>query len=537
MIAAVACTLLAIRAARVGMSGDYLDPVARITAQDESFLASSAIRMVERGDWLTPRFMERYSLIKPPLVMWIAALSGRAFGVSRLTLRLPLALLCGLGAAMVFLIGARLRSWREGAAAAILLISNHLWNVSGAMVLTDALLASFEVLAMFCLFMDAELQSKLAFWGFAASVAGAILTKTVAGVLPLAAFGLFWLLTPGRRATLGRAVSAIGAAAALSLPWFIYEWVLHRRWFWTEHVLQSILGYGAGAPQQTTAETHAGFYLKRLLVMDPMLLLFVLIALPGLAAAWKKRSSDALLLVCWLAPLVAAPFAWRYRNVAYLIPATPPLAIAAACYSPISRRSPAALLAIVIAGFGLKLAFASQPWGLSFASGTVQKASAPLKTYCQLDRGNELISIDLADDLYATTLPLARLRYAIVSSSITGGTLSLLDFPGMGITIHAADFADLDHHLASYRAKLGEWGMDSDEPVGSLIAASNERELMDMVRAHPSSDFLFPARYRHEVRALDDTSHGMVDAGPDFFLLLSSDRVPRAAPPAWPCQM
>ena len=533
-----ASVCLLIRAARVSIAGDYLDPVARITAQDEAFFVNSVIGMVERGDWLTPRYMGRFSFYKPPLFRWISAASARLLGISRFTLRFPLALLCGLAAGLVFLIGARIRSWQAGAAAAVLLISNHLWNVSGAMVLTDALLAAADISAMYWLLGDPSLRSGLAFWGFAASVAGAILTKTVAGALPLVTLGLYWVFAPrGARATFRRAVAVVALAFGLAAPWYGYQLTVHRRWFWTEHVRQEILGFGRGAPPQTTNETHLAFYAKRLLLIDPILLSLLLIALPTLIRAQKKRTAEALLTACWLALLLAAPFAWHYRSVTYLIPPVAPMAIAAACYSPLGKRWNYAVLTVAMVGFVCKVALPQQPWGLSFAETTVQPASAPLATYCESNRGNELIVVDVADDLYASVLPFARLRYAIVSHSMTGGMFSLLDLTGMGISVTVDDFDHLDDRRRSFRDKLREWGVNSDEPIASLVVAADEGELVRLVRSHPSSDFFFPAGYRPQVEAAGLPAHRIVDTGQHCFLLLSREGLSRNVPPAWPCRM
>src|SRR5581483_61593 len=138
-----ALTCLLIRASRVGIAGDYLDPVAKISAQDEAFFVHSIVRMVRQGEWLTPRYMGRFSFFKPPLFMWLSGFSARIAGISRVALRFPLALLCSLAVGLVFLFAAKIRSVQAGLAAALLLVSNYLWNVSGAMVLTDALLAAF----------------------------------------------------------------------------------------------------------------------------------------------------------------------------------------------------------------------------------------------------------------------------------------------------------------------------------------------------------------------------------------------------------
>src|SRR5665647_1151359 len=75
-VALLALACLLVHAARVGLAGDYIDPIGKITAQDEALYAHSAIAMARNGDWLTPRFMGRYALYKPPLLVWAAAAPG-----------------------------------------------------------------------------------------------------------------------------------------------------------------------------------------------------------------------------------------------------------------------------------------------------------------------------------------------------------------------------------------------------------------------------------------------------------------------------
>src|SRR5206468_10000742 len=102
-VAMLALACLLVRAARVGVAGDYVDSISKITAQDEALYANSAIAMARDGDWLTPRFMGRYALYKPPLLVWVSAVSSKLLGISRLGLRLPAALLSALALGLIFL--------------------------------------------------------------------------------------------------------------------------------------------------------------------------------------------------------------------------------------------------------------------------------------------------------------------------------------------------------------------------------------------------------------------------------------------------
>ena len=530
----LACLLL--RAARLGLAGDYVDPLGRITAQDEALYTNGAIHMAQQGGWITPVFMGRYALYKPPLLIWTAALSVKLLGVTRLALRLPVALLASLAAGLIFLWAAEARGWQAGASAAVLLAGNRLWHGLTSLCMTDGLLVAFYTSAMYCLFADPWLESGLAFWGFAASVAAAILTKSVAGILPLAVLGLYWLAAPTKNRPRFQRICAAGMAAlVLAAPWFAWQLAVHPRWFWTEHVQVEILGFGAGAPHQTSQENPALFYLMRLAATDPLLLASALVAVPAFVIALRNRSAEATLLACWLAIIAAAVLGWQYRNASYLLPIVPALALLATTYGPFSTRSTANwLLLLACAGAIGKMALPDAAFGISFQEGTVQKAAPPLSEYCERARGNELIVIDAVDDLYASALPLAKLRYATVGAPISAGPYAM-PFDYMGISMTPDQFANLPKWQPVFRQHLREWGLASDDPIGSLIVVASPAELAALARAHPASDFFAPMKYRAVLEGV--APQEFVGVSPDYFLLLSREPQPRQTPPAWGCRL
>jgi len=534
-VAAAALLVLLVRAARVGLAGDYIDPIRQITAQDEALYAASSIHMAADGGWSTPRFMGRYALYKPPLLFWMSALSARVLGISRLSLRLPDALAGALAIGLIFLWAAELRSVEAGVCAALLAASNHLWHVLGSLALTDMLLVACSTAALYAVFSDPWLESRAALWGFAAAVAAAILTKSVAGILPLASLGLYWLAAPRRyRPSLTRVCLAASLAVALAAPWFLYQFAVHRRWFWTEHLQVEILGYGAAAPPQTSRENQAVFYLARLALIDPVLLAFFLTAIPGWARALRRRGPAPVLLACWLIVPAASVLLWQYRNITYLLPLTPPMAIAAAAYGPFSDRGTARWLIVLIAAAALaKTAVPRLPWGLSFAGGTVQPVAPLVSRYCARDRGNELILVGVDDDLYAAALPLAGLRYCLVGATGATGPYGL-DFASMGIAVTAAQFNRLDRWTPVFRDRLRQWGIDSAAPIATLILAQSNAQLGEVIRAHPDSDFLLPGRYRAALTGVENT-HTIEPVLPGHWLVLSRHVLPRSEPPRWSC--
>lgn len=534
-VSLAALAVLLWHAAGVGMAGDYVDQIGRITAQDEALYANSAIHMAREGSWLTPMFMGRYALYKPPLLAWLAGASARVAGVSRLALRFPIALVCGFAIGLIFLWAAELRSWQAGLCAALLLASNHLWHVLGSLCMTDGLLAAFFIGAMYCVFADPWLESRAALWGFAASVAAAVMTKSVAGILPLAALGLYWLAAPRKyKPSFGRLCWAGALSGLLAAPWFVYQALAHGRWFWAEHFGVELLGYGAGAPPQAAHETHLLFYSMRMALLDPVLTAAVVVSLPGFFGALRKRSAAAVLLACWTAVVLGSAFGWQYRNVSYLLPMIPALAIVAVVYGPFATMRPAWWMPMVAGlAFVLKTMAPDAPWGISFQHGTVQPVAPIVSGYCRQERANELIVVGMDDDLYATVLPLPRVRYAIEGQPGPEGPYAM-SFAQMGIVVTASQFDALDKWEPFFRQRLRDWGLDSDAPIGTLIVAQGAGQFRAMAAAHPDSDFLFPDSLRGAV--VGDPSHVLVDAAPGHFLLLSRAGRRRGTT-AWSCWM
>ncbi|MFN8058233.1 MAG: glycosyltransferase family 39 protein [Vicinamibacterales bacterium] len=84
----LAASLIALYAAPLVIDAPLLDP-------DEGLHAAIAREMVERGDWVTPRFNGRPFLDKPVLFFWVEACAIRVLGANEIGVRLP-GLLFGL---------------------------------------------------------------------------------------------------------------------------------------------------------------------------------------------------------------------------------------------------------------------------------------------------------------------------------------------------------------------------------------------------------------------------------------------------------
>jgi len=349
---------------------------------------------------------------------------------------LPVVIVAAVGLGLVFLWGSEVAGVGAGVCAALLLLGNHLFHTLSTLCMTDGLLFAFVAAAVYCLYMDPWLESRGALVGFSAASAGAILTKGIAGCFPVGLLVTYWLAArPKERPRKARIVVAGGLSAALAAPWFVYQLAVHQRWFWTEHVLVEIFGYGGGTPPQTSHEGPLTFYLVRLAATDPVLLAVAAVSVPGFFAALRRRTAGPTLLACWLGLTTAATLGWQYRNASYLLALLPPLALMAACYGPFSgRRYSPWMLAALCGGFLVKAASPEAPWGLNYRAGTIQPVATALSQYCNEAGSNDLIVVDLADDLYGSTLPLQRLRYAVVGDLPARGDYAM-PFEKMGIIV------------------------------------------------------------------------------------------------------
>jgi hypothetical protein len=66
----------------------------------------------------------------------------------------------------------------------------------------------------------------------------------------------------------------------------------------------------------------------------------------------------------------------------------------------------------------------------------------------------------------------------------------------MGILVGADEFARMEQLRPQWRARLREWGLDSEEPIATAVVARSREEVAGMIAAHPESDFLLPESYR-----------------------------------------
>ncbi|MGH6617395.1 ArnT family glycosyltransferase [Sphingomonas sp.] len=303
---------------------------------DESRNIVNALEMDRSGFGLVTTYRGAPDLwnTKPPLLIWLMVASVRLFGESEWALRLPgmIATLGTLTIVMLFVRRITGSAWTAVLAALLLAASPGLFGEHGARTADyDSLLIFFSTAYLLLLFGAVHRRrpagKTLALIGLC--VVGAILTKSVAGVIPCLGVGLYLLLirrVPRLWQSRGYAATGVAVAGAVALFLLVREignpgYLLAS---WHNDVggrfTESLIG----------DRKPAAFYLSILwagYVAAPLLLVLAPVALTQTSG----RARAALLYslsVCVTLLLVISLAASKLHH--YVLPALPFMAIAAA---------------------------------------------------------------------------------------------------------------------------------------------------------------------------------------------------------------
>ena len=481
-----AALLVGYHAGNVGLAETYIDPIHRIPAQDEAVYSSTALHMAESGGWLTPMFLGRFAFYKPPVLYWAAGLSVKLFGPSLWALRLPSLLAAALIATLLFAWMWDAHGLPAAIAGCLLLLSDRVFHILARLVLTDMLVVLCIVVAMACLYRDPALQRRRSLWIFAAAVGTAILTKSLAGLLPL-------LMLAGSRISLRRLVQVCGIAALVAAPWHVYQLIVHTRWFWAEYILTENFAWAVAAPSQSTGENAWLYYLRRLWVLDPVL---CVAALAGIPAAIRARNR---LLAAWIAVVFLAFLGFGYHNTSYLLLLTPALCLLAA--GALRQWLPAAAVG-VIAAFRI----AALPYHAEHPMPSV----AALRAYAALHRPNDLILIAPDEEFVSSTLPIRHVRYCFFTANPDPAPLPL-DFRYLGVTLTIPQFNHLPALRPVFERRFADFGLPDAAPLATVILARSPEELPGLIAAHPGSDFFLPGSLARYADAAHTRWHGTAE--------------------------
>jgi len=308
-LALLATALLAGRLAEGDLIGD---PV---------IYAAAAKSMLVRGEWGTQYLAGQPFFDKPPLVVWLAALAFKLFGVSTWSARLP-GVALGIAACLVlWRLGAFLFDERVGLAAGAILALTPGFVRFGSTLLLDTALA-LGALAGLLATARAFARGGNGLWWAGVWFGVAFLGKGALALGASAVLAAYWLATPGdRRPPLGALVVAGLAFLAVVLPWHLYE-----TWAWGWRFVQ---GYLYDVSEKMGRHPGAAVYVRALVVTT---LPWLPLAAVGVWRSWRggERGDGLRLLTVWTLVAYGFLFVAAKHSPRYLMLLHPALALWAA---------------------------------------------------------------------------------------------------------------------------------------------------------------------------------------------------------------
>jgi 4-amino-4-deoxy-L-arabinose transferase-like glycosyltransferase len=314
--------------------------------------AAVAKSVVQHGEWGTLYLAGQPFFDKPPLVVWLAALSFKLFGISTWSARLPAVALAIGSCFLLWRLGAVLFEERVGLAAAAIFASTSGVVRVGSTLLLDSSLA-FGSLAGLLAAAHAFERRGAGLWQAGAWFGVALLGKGALALGAPAVLAAWWLAVPRiERPPLRAILGALGAFLAVVLPWHLWE-----AWGWGARFVRP---YAWDVTQKLGAPLPARVYVEVLLDTT---LPWLPVAVFGAWRAWRDDvpRPGIRMLAVWTVVAYAFLFTARKHSPRYLMLLHPALALWAAlglrALLPAPRR-----LATVVAGAGMLAWIAVLAW-------------------------------------------------------------------------------------------------------------------------------------------------------------------------------
>lgn len=290
--------------------GLYLATAARPALVDESDCghAVAAREMHDGGDWAVLHINGIRYLEKAPLHYWIVAASYALLGESAFSTRLSLALAVTGLVWMVYVFGRRFFGEQAGFYAGLVMATSFGTFLFTRTMIPEAIYALLFT-AAFYLFLRAwtgTLSPRIGYWGCAAVIGLAVLTRALIGVIfPVAVLMLFLMFTGGwRRAREIPILSSVLVFLVVAAPWHLVAGLRTEKFFWYYFINEQFLrAIGARYPQDYATVPLAVWWAAHLAWFFPwsVFLPYAFTELPR-PRTWNRLDASGqarLLLLCW----------------------------------------------------------------------------------------------------------------------------------------------------------------------------------------------------------------------------------------------
>lgn len=300
---------------------------------DEATYAEVAHEAVSNRSYLDFTWNGEAYLNKPPALFWMMAASFKAFGEAEWSARLPSVVL-GIGTLLlIYLSAAAVAGRLAGIFAALIPLTFYFFVARGGReCATDAPLVFFSTLAIYALGCVGTSPRWSAMVGIACG--GAILSKGLAGIIPLAVAGVSVLAIPGFAAVgFSGLVLITATTVAVAAPWFVYQAVNNGSQFWAIYVKQETLLRLASNLQDGTAESYDTLrtFVGEVQHLWPLVLPFIgLCAMAfryGIVRAIRRIPSAIIAWLLWMVLALGGACAVQTKLGWYVLPALIPVAL------------------------------------------------------------------------------------------------------------------------------------------------------------------------------------------------------------------
>jgi 4-amino-4-deoxy-L-arabinose transferase-like glycosyltransferase len=326
---------------------------------DDAVYAHEGRQMLVSGDWWSVRLNGRLDFDKPPMFVWLEALSMWVLGATDFAARFPAALL-GLGSLLlVYLLTRELTTgywipiW-----ATMVLLSTHAYMRFAMRAMTDVPFTFFFLMVLYFYLRGLRRPQYFLYCGLA--LAAGILTRSFLGLIPLGILVGHLLFT--RQLAILRSKSFLaGVSLGIFVPlcWFASQVSLHGPEFLFRHFSFTVENFPL-TQGKSSFRFLAGMLMYPRLVFEaywPWLPLMLWGLVLQIRRVQKDRDSTAMFLVLWIVAVVAPLSVAEFKWLRYILPVFPAFAILVALsIDPLVGARRAAILKAVYAMLGLTMA-------------------------------------------------------------------------------------------------------------------------------------------------------------------------------------
>lgn len=304
---------------------------------DEGRYSEIPREMLESGDWVTPRLNGVLYFYKPPLFYWMQASAQAIGGESLFFLRFWPGALSLLGVLGTYLTARKLFGRVSGLASAAVLGTSLLYYGLGQIIILDMAVSVFMALGLFLFYLALHEEGekrKWLFWAFYMSIALAVLSKGLMGLLIPGAVIFLWflLLNEWKRLRNLYLVSGSLVFLIIALPWHIAAYRANPEWFDFYIIHEHFLRYLKDVSDRNQPFWY--FFVIMPAGMMPWVVFLPSALKRSFRDGWKARREHSAMWFFGLTALFILLFfsVSKSKLIPYILPAYPSLAIIVGVY-------------------------------------------------------------------------------------------------------------------------------------------------------------------------------------------------------------